>query len=78
MAQSCLFIGGDADGKMIEVADVATVEFPAWNGIGCGRQQYRRETLAAGSRHYRVYVVSDIPGADVIGRLIAGYGVKRE
>lgn len=75
MSELRLFIGGVADGRMLVTNDCAAVNFPIPGDGGFGCQQYRREVLAAGERQYIVYVVDDIPGADVIGRLIAGYSV---
>lgn len=67
-----LFIGGPVDGRALEVHASATVQVPIF---GMGVAIYRREVLVAGEREHIVYVIDDIPGADIIGRLIAGYGV---
>ena len=77
----CLFIGGPADGKFIEVRPgIARVNIPAMvdRAPGFGAITYRREELKSAGRIYTVYVVDDIPGADVVGRLIAGYGVANK
>lgn len=75
--QECLFIGGDHDGRTIEVeVGVKYVQLPVLRDgePGFGALRYRREQLRMDNRIYFVFVVDDIPGADVIGRLIAGYG----
>jgi hypothetical protein len=78
MSEGQLCIGESMDGMVVVTDCCKWLDFPIPGKGGFGRQRYRRETLLSGERQHIIYVVDDIPGADIIGRLIAGYGMRRE
>jgi hypothetical protein len=87
-----LFIGGPWDGRHLIVdSNAPVINAPPREELSFGllgaeehgdKHQrvvtYRRAALRAPGREWVVFAADDVDGGDVIGRLIAGYGVANK
>lgn len=72
---TCLFVGGPADGEMLEIGD--REEWVMQNG---GR--YTRQLVKWGTKYYAVFLSEEFRYEDLMARLLVNYqngtGKKRE